>query len=57
MIVYVEATGQIRSTALGRVASHFYITAETVEIFTDPTTGVSEYMADTGAIQPETHTA
>jgi pre-mRNA-splicing helicase BRR2 len=25
MIVYVEATGQIRSTSLGRVASHFYV--------------------------------
>ena len=46
MIVYVEATGQIRSTALGRVASHFYVDHGTVESFTDPTTGVSEYMED-----------
>ena len=47
MIVYVEATGQIRSTSLGRVASHFYVDLGTVETFTDPTTGVSEYMEDT----------
>lgn len=47
MIVYVEKTGQIRSTSLGRVASHFYVDHGTVETFTHPTTGVSEYMEDT----------
>ena len=46
MIIYLKDTGQIRSTALGRVASHFYVDHGTVETFADPTTGVCEYMAD-----------
>ena len=46
MIRYDRNTGHLNSTNLGRVASHFYINVETVEIFTDSTTGIRANMSE-----------
>eukprot|EP01051_Picozoa_sp_SAG22_P003541 SAG22_NODE_174_length_16466_cov_34.991568_15_plen_218_part_00 len=46
MILYAPQTGTLRPTQLGRVASNFYIDYATVEEFSDPNTGLKEYMED-----------
>ena len=45
-LLYAPQTGTLRPTALGRVASHFYIDHATVEEFGDLHTGLKDYMED-----------
>eukprot|EP01052_Picozoa_sp_SAG31_P018219 SAG31_NODE_1282_length_9017_cov_10.333146_5_plen_643_part_00 len=46
MVLYAPKTGTLRPTALGRIASNFYIDCTTIEEFADANTGLKEYMED-----------